>query len=389
MSGKRMDYERIMDCICFYTEENGNGWMSFYKHLGELFAESYRKERKERVEERETSGLCASCGEKVKGKVVCVVDPRGNILAKFCPECLVEYLEVADEIVFDFWKEGVTMNAVEVPVSKILVNEEILPREGLNKEVLSRYAETIHEHIDDIPFPPITVTPAKDRYLLIDGLHRLEAHRITGMENIKAVIVECKDEAQMVEKALVANLKHGLRLSKEEEIKVARKLYKMGYSTARLAKILGRSRGTIEYWIEDQIKEKKQEKEKKIQEAVEMVKKGTSIRKASEKAGVSRDTIAARLKKEKEPSNGQGKAPEENLKEEKWPNMLKTEQSRPPLTSTSQTGTPNGKEVERLEKEILRMLDEAERLTLELLEIAPGSYNRIEEKVSRLMGILR
>lgn len=108
------------------------------------------------------------------------------------------------------------MGYVEIPVSKIIVKEEILPREGLNKEVLSRYAETIHENLRDIPFPPITVTPVKDKYLLLDGLHRLEAHRITDREKIKAVIVECKDEAQMIEKALVANLKHGLRLSKEE-----------------------------------------------------------------------------------------------------------------------------------------------------------------------------
>ncbi len=69
--------------------------------------------------------------------------------------------------------------------------------------------------------------------------------------------------------------------------------------------------------------------------------------------------------------------------------MHKTEHTVPPLTSASQTGTSNGKEVERLEREILRTLDEAEKLTLELLEIAPGSYNQIEEKVKRLMEILR
>ncbi len=41
------------------------------------------------------------------------------------------------------------MNAVEIPVSKITVKEEILPREGLNEEVLARYIETIHESPDD------------------------------------------------------------------------------------------------------------------------------------------------------------------------------------------------------------------------------------------------
>ena len=270
------------------------------------------------------------------------------------------------------------MENTEIPVSDIIVNEDILPRIALNKEVLGRYAETIHENIDNIPFPPILVTPSGDnRFILIDGHHRLEAHRITGIERIKAIVVECRDEAHMVEKALVANLKHGLRLSKQEEIRVAKRLYQMGYSTARLSKIMGRSRGTIEYWISELIKKKKREKEEKIKEAVEMVKKGKSIREASKKAGVSKNTVLARLKKEKT-GNGNGSCPTMHSFEQNGTNVEI-------VNMVGRSGSTNGEE---LKKKIFKILDEAEFLIFRLVKLSPESVPLIAKRLKKIEKIL-
>jgi ParB-like chromosome segregation protein Spo0J len=75
--------------------------------------------------------------------------------------------------------------------------------------------------IDDLP--PIVVREGRVGWSLVDGQHRLSAHKFEGRETIRAVVVELSD-AEALEAAVAANVEHGLVLTIPERKAVARRL---------------------------------------------------------------------------------------------------------------------------------------------------------------------
>lgn len=62
-------------------------------------------------------------------------------------------------------------------------------RKELDPERVETVAEDILEEVDE---PPILVRKDKDRYVLIKGIHRLEARRALGDETIQAFVVRAR-----------------------------------------------------------------------------------------------------------------------------------------------------------------------------------------------------
>lgn len=62
-------------------------------------------------------------------------------------------------------------------------------RKELDPDRVETVAEDILEEVDE---PPILVRKDKDRYVLIKGIHRLEARRALGDETIQAFIVRAR-----------------------------------------------------------------------------------------------------------------------------------------------------------------------------------------------------
>ena len=74
----------------------------------------------------------------------------------------------------------VRIDEIYVPVKR---------RKDLNQETVDTLAESI---LEEGQRTPIGIRPDKGRYVLVSGLHRLEACRALGEEMIEAVVVQAK-----------------------------------------------------------------------------------------------------------------------------------------------------------------------------------------------------
>jgi len=85
-------------------------------------------------------------------------------------------------------------NVVRLPIESIAV-------EGRLREIRDSFVENLIVMAEDTGITtPIHVRKVKDRYVLIDGAHRLAASRRMGLTDIAALVVECRaDEARAME----------------------------------------------------------------------------------------------------------------------------------------------------------------------------------------------
>lgn len=79
------------------------------------------------------------------------------------------------------------MDDVQVPIDEIYV--PMKRRATLKPELVAELAENILENGLQVP---INLRQDKERYVLVEGLHRLEACKALGEENITAVIVRAR-----------------------------------------------------------------------------------------------------------------------------------------------------------------------------------------------------
>ena len=79
------------------------------------------------------------------------------------------------------------MRVVDVPVDKVYV--PAAKRKGLDEDKVTALAEDILENVLQ---RPIYVRLGKDRYVLQEGLHRLEAMKLLGSDLIEGHIVQAK-----------------------------------------------------------------------------------------------------------------------------------------------------------------------------------------------------
>ena len=135
---------------------------------------------------------------------------------------------------------------MKLKISDIYTHPASLVRHGLHEETVQRYYDILED------LPPITVFDIKDRYrarifILADGLHRLEAAKRRGWQEIEADVKQ-GSKTDAYEYALSANLKHGKPLTISEYKQAVRTLRYMhpAWGRDRLAKAVGRSPTFIE-----------------------------------------------------------------------------------------------------------------------------------------------
>ena len=81
-----------------------------------------------------------------------------------------------------------TQQTKQIPVSSIILDEDIYPRKGINHRRVGIFSENIR---DGFKFDPIEVEPCPDKpgwYRLLEWAHRWSAFKSTGVEEIKAII---------------------------------------------------------------------------------------------------------------------------------------------------------------------------------------------------------
>ena len=144
-----------------------------------------------------------------------------------------------------------TKSTTIVPVSNIILDEEIYPRNKIDQKRIGIFAENIR---DGFEFDPVEVQvhPEKNgKYRILDGVHRWNAYKAVGTTEIEIII---KNLGGFDPLLYAASKAIGPRpLNEEEGRETARRAYlnNPGLSSAEIGKAVGRSRRTIDSYISE------------------------------------------------------------------------------------------------------------------------------------------
>jgi hypothetical protein len=104
---------------------------------------------------------------------------------------------------------------MKIKLDKIRIDGGTQPREDINEEIVSEYADAMRE---GDTFPPVVVFNDGVKYWLADGFHRYHASNKTGYLEIEAEVKRgTKRDAVLY--SVSANSKHGLRRTNADKRK--------------------------------------------------------------------------------------------------------------------------------------------------------------------------
>ena len=138
-----------------------------------------------------------------------------------------------------------------IPISSIILDEDIYPRKGIDLRRVGIFAENIR---DGFKFEPIELEPDPDkpgRYRLLDGAHRWSAYKSTGVAEAEAVIKNLDGTDPLLyaaQKAIGPK-----QLTEDEARDTARRAYNKNpaLTSADIGKAIGRARRTVDSYIAD------------------------------------------------------------------------------------------------------------------------------------------
>ena len=139
----------------------------------------------------------------------------------------------------------------KIPISDIILDDEIYPRDGVDQKRVGIFAENIR---DGFKFDPIEVQTHPDltgKYRILDGVHRWSAYKATGSAEPEVII---KNLDGMDPLLYAAKKAIGPRqLSEEETRKTARRVFQnnSGLTSSEIGKAIGRSRQAVDSYIAD------------------------------------------------------------------------------------------------------------------------------------------
>jgi len=151
--------------------------------------------------------------------------------------------------------ENVDKDLGLVRVDEVHLVKEFYPSQLWDNETVNRYMLNLDK------LPPIVLT--RD-YVLVDGYHRLLAHRTAGKTEIKARFIDIPEDRVLWE-ATRLNAAHGRQLTKTEKMRLARIFYKNnGCTLQEISEVLAVSTGTLSGWLRDVIQQTREEQKQKI-----------------------------------------------------------------------------------------------------------------------------
>ncbi len=138
-----------------------------------------------------------------------------------------------------------------IPITQIILDEEIYPRSGVYPKRVSMFAENIRDGFKIDPIEVQIHPEYEDKYRILDGVHRWHAYKEIGATEIPAHIVNLDGLDPLLYAAKKAI--GPLQLSEEEARNTARRAYKKNarLSSAEIGKAIGRSRRTVDGYIAD------------------------------------------------------------------------------------------------------------------------------------------
>ena len=135
-----------------------------------------------------------------------------------------------------------------LPLTSIYIDESVSPRgHDLNLD----YIDQLRDCLDALP--PVAVFVVGEKKVLVDGFHRFHAFAAAKREVIPVTVVGNRTITEAKDYADLANLQHGLRLTKPQRREVARRFHMRhpDLSARRLGEMMGIAHTTVlAYWEE-------------------------------------------------------------------------------------------------------------------------------------------
>ena len=122
-----------------------------------------------------------------------------------------------------------------IKISKIVVDEELYPRENWNFQTSYGYSQAM---LAGAVFPPIVVAMNNGKYYLVDGRHRIEAVKILKKDEIDAEVVVGWSRQRIFEEAVKRNISHGKALTVHEKRVAALKLRNWSYPPNKISELI-------------------------------------------------------------------------------------------------------------------------------------------------------
>ena len=154
---------------------------------------------------------------------------------------------------------------MRVSVDEIKFDKELYPRFEADNSTVNQYRQAIDA------LPPILVTKKKEledgtlKHDLIDGYHRLLAHKLEERTEIEVEIFESDDPQEILIEAINRNNSHGRQLSTKEKRKNAHRLFKIGVTNLdEIASILSVTTRSARDYTKDLRKKAGEERDAEI-----------------------------------------------------------------------------------------------------------------------------
>lgn len=144
-----------------------------------------------------------------------------------------------------------------IKVSEVIWREDLYPRMKLDPTTVQKYAENLEI------LPSIEVNQHNE---LIDGYHRLTAHKKANAETIAITVTKTGSDVELLALACQRNAAHGLQLNDQDKRKMAIRLYASGtgMNEKEIATTLSVSLRSISGYLSDVNKQLREERREKI-----------------------------------------------------------------------------------------------------------------------------
>ncbi|RLB93033.1 MAG: transcriptional regulator [Deltaproteobacteria bacterium] len=142
-------------------------------------------------------------------------------------------------------------NGHKVAISDVILDESIYPREKIDHKRVSIFAENLR---DGFKFEPIKVQihpGKKEKYRILDGAHRWNAHKEVGLTDILVIIIDLEGMEPLLYAAKMAI--GPKQLTENETRSTARRAFQNNsrLTSSEIGRLIGRSRQAIDNYIAD------------------------------------------------------------------------------------------------------------------------------------------
>lgn len=172
-----------------------------------------------------------------------------------------------------------------IELGEVVFDQTIYPRAEWAQATVNRYAESLNAGDE---FPPIVLETGTNR--LLDGMHRLQAHKQALRDVIKVVWQDIPEGVPAKLFAASLSAKHGDRIKGDELREIAREIAgeNPDYNLLTIARYSGVTRQTVSKWVGDIV-----EHRRNVRQVIALLltRAGWSARQVGDHLGVNHSTV--------------------------------------------------------------------------------------------------